>query len=43
VLDVPLISSLLDVPLDRGERNAKHLDNLSPGIAMVYGSQNMLA
>ena len=32
------LSSLLHISFERGEGNAKHLDNLSPGIIVVHGS-----
>jgi hypothetical protein len=36
------LSSLLHIPFERGERNATYLNNLSPGIAVVHDSQDML-
>jgi hypothetical protein len=40
---MPFFSSLLEVPLESRQRDAKELDNLSPGTALVYGSQHSLA
>src|SRR6266699_574972 len=39
---MPLLSSLLYIPFERGERNTKHLDNFSLRITVIYGSQNTL-
>jgi hypothetical protein len=38
---MPFLSSLLHIPFECGESNAKHLNNFSPGIAVVYGSQDI--
>jgi len=38
-----LLVVAVPVSLDSRQRDAKELDNLSPGTALVYGSQHSLA
>ena len=40
---MPFVSSLLDIPLERGKRDPINLDNLASGVASVCRSQHTLA